>query len=129
MISFLPLNKVYLSFSSPGYVLFSLRRKGQQADVPDGRVKKSPLQTEDTHITPPHHCEMKASRLPTLPEEETSDLKSPDPVSMVREDADGKDDAAEVKIHNIDVQINYCLLSKPNFIPPSSSSSSSSRAW
>lgn len=65
---------------------------------------------------------MKTSRLPTLPEEETSDLKSPDPVPMVREEADGKDDAAEVKMHNIYVLMNSCLLSKPNFIPPSSSS-------
>lgn len=47
---------------------------------------------------------MQTSRLPTLPEEETSDLKAPDPVPMVREEADGKDDAAEVNIHNIHEQ-------------------------
>lgn len=47
---------------------------------------------------------MKTSRLPTLPEEESSDLKAPDLVPLVREEADGKDDAAEVNTHNIHKQ-------------------------
>ncbi len=90
------------------YVLSLLRLKGQRADVQEGGKKRPPSQPEetisshnsakhtDTHITPPHHINMKASHLPTLLEEETTDLKSPDPVPMVREEADGKDDAAEV---------------------------------
>lgn len=39
---------------------------------------------------------MTTSRLPTLQEEETSNLKAPEPVRAVREEADGKDEAAEV---------------------------------
>lgn len=37
-----------------------------------------------------------SSRLPTLPEEETSELKTAGPVAALREAADGKDDSAEV---------------------------------
>lgn len=48
------------------------------------------------HISSPQHCEVKTFRLPTLPEEETFDLKTTDPVPVVREEADGKDDTAEV---------------------------------
>lgn len=69
--------------------------------------KKKPRSSDkhsDAHITPPHHCEMNTSRLPTLPEEETSDLKHPRPVPTVREEADGKDDAAEVKTHKLHKQ-------------------------
>ncbi|KAI3373817.1 hypothetical protein L3Q82_022402, partial [Scortum barcoo] len=80
-------------------------RKGQQADVPDGGGKKPSLQTDDTHIT---HCEMNTSRLPTLPEEETSDLKSLDPVQMVREEADGKDDAAEGLVNSSQSLLQWC---------------------
>lgn len=102
------------------YVLSPLRLKGKPTDIPDGGKKELPLQPEetsnthpsdkhtDTHIstkpavdipdsssTPPtHHCDMKTSRLPTLLEEETSDVKTPGPV--VREEADGKDDTTEV---------------------------------
>lgn len=109
----------------------SLRLKGKPTDLPDGGKKKPPSQPgetysthasdkhTDTHIStkpavevldnsvaPPHHSEMKTSRLPTLPEEETSDVKTPDPVPMVREEADGKDNTAEVNIQNSDVPLN-----------------------
>ncbi|XP_037604131.1 EH domain-binding protein 1-like protein 1 isoform X10 [Sebastes umbrosus] len=89
--------------------------KGQLADLPDGGEKKPPSQFgdtssthTDTHITPPHHCEMTTSRLPTLPEEETSDLKSPHPAPMVREEADGKDDAAEGPVNSIQSLLQWC---------------------
>lgn len=110
--------KQSLSFSFIVYVLSPLRLKGRLSDIPDGAKQKPQLQAEntssthasnkqtDTHFTPPNHCEMKASRLPTLPEEETSDLKSPDPVPVVREEADGKDDSVEVNIHSIHKQTN-----------------------
>lgn len=39
---------------------------------------------------------MTSSRLPTLPEEETSEPKTAGPVAALREAADGKDDSAEV---------------------------------
>ncbi|XP_034062321.1 EH domain-binding protein 1-like protein 1 isoform X11 [Gymnodraco acuticeps] len=67
-------------------------RKGQQADLPDGGKKKTSSHL-DTHIAPAH--EMTSSRLPTLAEEETSDIKPPQPSPLVREEADGKDDVAE----------------------------------
>ncbi|XP_075958721.1 EH domain-binding protein 1-like protein 1 isoform X14 [Anarhichas minor] len=91
--------------------------KGQSADLPDGGEKKSPSQLgdtssrhtsdkrTDTNITPPHHCEMTTSRLPTLPEEETSDLK---PAPMVREEADGKDDAAEGLVNSTQSLLQWC---------------------
>nr|XP_033497086.1 EH domain-binding protein 1 isoform X2 [Epinephelus lanceolatus] len=90
--------------------------KGQPADVPDGLEKKPPSQLEvtpsgkhiDIHITPPHHCERTTSRLPTLPEEETSDLKSALPAPMVREEADGKDDAAEGLVNSSQSLLQWC---------------------
>lgn len=121
MISFISSTE-QLIFSTVD-VLSSPRLKDQPADLPDGGEKKH----TDAHVAP-HHCEMKTSRLPTLPEEETSDLKSPEPVPMVREEADGKDDAVEVSIHNTDVHINSDMLfkSQTNHLSPSSSSC---RAW
>lgn len=44
----------------------------------------------------------KTSRLPTLPEEESSEPKAPEKVPVVREEADGKDEAAEV--HTLNAQ-------------------------
>ncbi|XP_044077829.1 EH domain-binding protein 1 isoform X22 [Siniperca chuatsi] len=97
-----------------------IRLKGQPADLPDGGGKKPPSQLGDTtsahtsdkhsdiHTTPPQHCEMKTSRLPTLPEEETPDLKSPDPVPAVREEADGKDDAAEDLVNSSQSLLQWC---------------------
>ncbi|XP_031713050.1 EH domain-binding protein 1-like protein 1 isoform X6 [Anarrhichthys ocellatus] len=95
----------------------SIRLKGQCADLPDGGEKKSPSQLgdtssrhtsdkrTDTNITPPHYCEMTTSRLPTLPEEETSDLK---PAPMVREEADEKDDAAEGLVNSTQSLLQWC---------------------
>ncbi|XP_041807725.1 EH domain-binding protein 1-like protein 1 isoform X3 [Chelmon rostratus] len=94
--------------------------KGRLSDIPDGAKQKPQLQAEntssthasnkqtDTHFTPPNHCEMKASRLPTLPEEETSDLKSPDPVPVVREEADGKDDSVEDLVNSSQSLLQWC---------------------
>ncbi|XP_042355867.1 EH domain-binding protein 1-like protein 1 isoform X7 [Plectropomus leopardus] len=88
--------------------------KGQLADLPDGREKKPPSQLRhissdkctDTHIAPPH--EMTTSRLPTLPEEEVSDLKFAHPAPMVREEADGKDDAAEGLVNSSQSLLQWC---------------------
>ncbi|XP_073334980.1 EH domain-binding protein 1-like protein 1 [Pagrus major] len=80
------------------------------ADIPDGGKKKPHTSDKhtDTHISPPHHCEMKSSRLPTLPEEETSDLKPSHPVPKVREEADGKDDAAEALVNSSQSLLQWC---------------------
>ncbi|GLD46579.1 EH domain-binding protein 1-like protein 1 isoform X6, partial [Lates japonicus] len=90
--------------------------KHKPADVPDGGGKKPPSQlgdtsstcTSDIHITPPHHCEMMTSRLPTLPEEETADIKTPEPVQTVREEADGKDDTAEGLVNSSQSLLQWC---------------------
>ncbi|KAF7662535.1 hypothetical protein LDENG_00233640 [Lucifuga dentata] len=50
----------------------------------------------DNYSTPPQHNEMKTSTIPTLREHVTSDLKTPDPVTLVREEADGRDDTPEL---------------------------------
>lgn len=125
-ISIVSLNKVCLPSHhfSIVYVLSPLRLKGHATDLPDGGENKPASQlgdtssthtsekSTDTHITPPHHCEITTSRLPTLPEEETTDLKPPHTAPMVREEADGKDNAAEVNIHNTDVNINSGMVFK-----------------
>nr|XP_040036637.1 EH domain-binding protein 1 isoform X10 [Gasterosteus aculeatus aculeatus] len=95
----------------------TIRPKGQCADIPDGGQKKPPSQlvdassgrtSDDPAVTPPHHCEMTASRLPTLPEEETCDFKSPHPAAMIREEADGKDDAAEGLVNSSQSLLQWC---------------------
>uniref|UniRef100_A0A8C2WUS3 EH domain binding protein 1 like 1 n=1 Tax=Cyclopterus lumpus TaxID=8103 RepID=A0A8C2WUS3_CYCLU len=92
--------------------------KGQCADLPDGGEKKTPSQLgdaasrhasderSDAHITPPH--QITTSRLPTLPEEETSDPKSLRPAPMVREEADGKDDAAKGLVTSSQSLLQWC---------------------
>ncbi|XP_023285205.1 EH domain-binding protein 1-like protein 1 isoform X4 [Seriola lalandi dorsalis] len=81
-----------------------IRLKHPPADLPDGPEKKH----TDIHITPPHHCELKTSWLPTLPEEETSDVTAPDPVPTVREEADGKDDTAEGLVNSSQSLLQWC---------------------
>ncbi|XP_036974585.1 EH domain-binding protein 1-like protein 1 isoform X5 [Acanthopagrus latus] len=84
---------------------------GRNQDGVEGDGKKKPRSSDkhsDAYITPPHHCEMNTSRLPTLPEEETSDLKHPRPVPTVREEADGKDDAAEALVNSSQSLLQWC---------------------
>ncbi|XP_051793264.1 EH domain-binding protein 1-like protein 1 isoform X1 [Acanthochromis polyacanthus] len=81
-----------------------IRLKHRPADVPDGGQKKP----TDTHITSLHHCEIKTSRLPTLPEEEISNLKTPEPVPVVREEADGKDDTTEGLVTSSQSLLQWC---------------------
>ncbi|XP_008303895.1 EH domain-binding protein 1-like protein 1 isoform X8 [Stegastes partitus] len=90
-------------------------RKYRVADVPDGGQKKPASLPEDTsdkrtntHITSPHQCEITTFRLPTLPEEETSDLKTPEPVPVVREEADGKDDTTEGLVNSSQSLLQWC---------------------
>lgn len=66
-------------------------------------VKKPPENSSST----PHHCEIKSSRLPTLPEEETPDLRIPGPVTVVKEEASGKDDTVEVNLKNTRTALIY----------------------
>ncbi|XP_040906821.1 EH domain-binding protein 1-like protein 1 isoform X6 [Toxotes jaculatrix] len=94
--------------------------KHPPGDLPDGGEKKAPSQLGDTssrhtgdrhtdiHITPTHHCEMNTSRLPTLLEEETTDINTPDPLPTVREEADGKDDTAEGLVNSSQSLLQWC---------------------
>lgn len=81
--------------------------KHQLADLPDDVVKKPPFQLDDSPSTV-HHCEITSSRLPTLQEEETSDPRTPDPVTVVREEADGKDDTAEDLVNSSQSLLEWC---------------------
>lgn len=76
----------------------------------------------------------KTSRLPSLPEEENCETKTPEKVPVVREEADGKDEAAEVLAH--DAHLDDLGEFSSSLPPPPlssflsfSSSSSSSRTW
>ncbi|XP_026037355.1 EH domain-binding protein 1-like protein 1 isoform X8 [Astatotilapia calliptera] len=84
-----------------------IRPKHQLADLPDDVVKKPPFQLDDSPSTV-HHCEITSSRLPTLPEEETSDPRTLDPVTVVREEADGKDDTAEDLVNSSQSLLEWC---------------------
>ncbi|TNN64256.1 EH domain-binding protein 1 [Liparis tanakae] len=94
--------------------------KGRSADLPDGGGKKPPSrlgdassrhvrdERSDAHATPPHHGENATSRLPTLPEEETSDPKSHRRAPTKREEADRKDDAAEGLVTSTQSLLQWC---------------------
>ncbi|XP_056296879.1 EH domain-binding protein 1-like protein 1 isoform X6 [Pseudoliparis swirei] len=88
--------------------------KGQRADLPDGGEKKPPSRLGDAssrHTRDERsdaHGESATSRLPTLPEEETSDPKSHRRAPMGREEADGKDDAAEGLVTSTQSLLQWC---------------------
>ncbi|XP_019123177.1 EH domain-binding protein 1 isoform X4 [Larimichthys crocea] len=85
-----------------------IRAEGGKKKPPSPQEFTSSTHTSEKYITPPHYCEMKTSRLPTLPEEETSDLKSSDAAPIVREGADGKDDAAEDLVNSSQSLLQWC---------------------
>ncbi|XP_074529063.1 EH domain-binding protein 1-like protein 1 isoform X2 [Halichoeres trimaculatus] len=70
--------------------------QSQPADWSGG--KKSPSQLDD----------MKSSRLPTLHEEETPNVRSSDLFPLVREEADGKDDVAEGLVNSSQSLLQWC---------------------
>lgn len=65
------------------------RAKHQPSDLPDGGGMRQPVNTIITS-----YCEINTSRLPTLEEEEPSDVKTSDPVKVTEEETT---DTAEVK--------------------------------
>ncbi|XP_047199343.1 EH domain-binding protein 1 isoform X4 [Hippoglossus stenolepis] len=85
----------------------SAEEKDEQEKREEG-VTGGDTSSTDKHIPPPHYCEMKTSWLPTLLEEETADIKTPDPVSIVREEADGKDDSAEELVNSSQSLLQWC---------------------
>ncbi|XP_026226485.1 EH domain-binding protein 1-like protein 1 isoform X3 [Anabas testudineus] len=77
-----------------------IRIKDQPSDVPDGGGRKLNVAL--------YQCEINTSQLPTLPEEETSDSKTPDPVPKHREVGDGKDDKAEDLVNSSQSLLQWC---------------------
>ncbi|KAM9728750.1 EH domain-binding protein 1-like protein 1 isoform 16-T16 [Menidia menidia] len=71
-----------------------------------GTERKQSSQPKDTSGTA--HCDIKTSRLPTLQEEETPDLKTPGPVQTGREKAEGKDDTAEDLVNSSQSLLQWC---------------------
>ncbi|XP_024921408.1 EH domain-binding protein 1 isoform X2 [Cynoglossus semilaevis] len=76
------------------------------------RVKHRPsdrLSRPVVDTAPPHHpSEVKTTRLPTLVEEESPGVKRADPVPSVREEADGKDAAAEDLVNSSQSLLQWC---------------------
>lgn len=74
--------------------------KHKTTDLPDGGPEKQLSNSEDsssTHtIISSLQCEISNSRLPTLQEEETPELRSIDPLPLVTEEVDGKDDTEDL---------------------------------
>ncbi|XP_047234740.1 uncharacterized protein LOC124876195 isoform X20 [Girardinichthys multiradiatus] len=72
----------------------------KNAGLPDGGPEKQSSQSKDTSstftIVSSHQCEIKNSRLPTLPEEESTELRTTDPVPVVTEEVDLKDDTEDL---------------------------------
>uniref|UniRef100_A0A8D2ZL83 EH domain-binding protein 1-like protein 1 n=1 Tax=Scophthalmus maximus TaxID=52904 RepID=A0A8D2ZL83_SCOMX len=82
-----------------------------EEDVLQHKPADVPSQLGDTsssHVAPPHHSEMKTPWLPTLLEEETTDVKTPHPVPTVRSEADGKDDSAEDLVNSSQSLLQWC---------------------
>ncbi|XP_035998821.1 EH domain-binding protein 1 isoform X7 [Fundulus heteroclitus] len=69
--------------------------KHKKTDLPDGGPEKQSSQSNAHTVVSPHQCEIKNSRLPTLPEEEAPELRATDPVPGVTE-VDGKDDTEDL---------------------------------
>ncbi|XP_060942006.1 EH domain-binding protein 1-like protein 1 isoform X2 [Limanda limanda] len=85
----------------------SAEEKDEQEKREEG-VTGGDTSSTDTHNPPAHYCEMQTSWLPTLQEEETADIETPDPVSTVRQEADGKDDSAEELVNSSQSLLQWC---------------------
>ncbi|XP_037834921.1 EH domain-binding protein 1-like protein 1 isoform X17 [Kryptolebias marmoratus] len=86
------------------------RVKRQASDLPDGREKNQashPNETLDkTTVVQAHHWENKTSWLPTLVEEESPEVN--EPVLVIREEANGKDDTTEDLVNSSQSLLQWC---------------------
>ncbi|XP_037834908.1 titin homolog isoform X3 [Kryptolebias marmoratus] len=84
--------------------------KRQASDLPDGREKNQashPNETLDkTTVVQAHHWENKTSWLPTLVEEESPEVN--EPVLVIREEANGKDDTTEDLVNSSQSLLQWC---------------------
>uniref|UniRef100_A0A8C7Z6J1 EH domain-binding protein 1-like protein 1 n=1 Tax=Oryzias sinensis TaxID=183150 RepID=A0A8C7Z6J1_9TELE len=77
-----------------------IRAKHQPSDLPDGGGMRQPVNTIITS-----YCEINTSRLPTLEEEEPSDVKTSDPVKVTEEETT---DTAEDLVTSSQSLLQWC---------------------
>ncbi|XP_032432359.1 EH domain-binding protein 1-like isoform X13 [Xiphophorus hellerii] len=94
------------------------RSKHKTTDVPDGGPVKQSFHSKDTSsthtIVSSLQCEIKNSRLPTLPEEETPELRTTDPFEVVTEEVNGKDDTEDL-VNSSQSLLQWCQSITNNY--------------
>ncbi|XP_043996128.1 EH domain-binding protein 1 isoform X9 [Gambusia affinis] len=90
--------------------------KHKTTDVPDGGLVKQSSHSKDTSstIVSSLQCEIKNSRLPTLPEEETPELRTTDPFAVVTEEVNGKDDTEDL-VNSSQSLLQWCQSITNNY--------------
>ncbi|XP_023197584.1 EH domain-binding protein 1 isoform X6 [Xiphophorus maculatus] len=92
--------------------------KHKTTDVPDGGLVKQSFHSKDTSsthtIVSSLQCEIKNSRLPTLPEEETPELRTTDPFEVVTEEVNGKDDTEDL-VNSSQSLLQWCQSITNNY--------------
>ncbi|XP_027887589.1 EH domain-binding protein 1-like isoform X4 [Xiphophorus couchianus] len=92
--------------------------KHKTTDVPDGGPVKQSFHSKDTSsthtIVSSLQCEIKNSRLPTLPEEETPELRTSDPFEVVTEEVNGKDDTEDL-VNSSQSLLQWCQSITNNY--------------
>ncbi|PWA23056.1 hypothetical protein CCH79_00002407, partial [Gambusia affinis] len=90
--------------------------KHKTTDVPDGGPVKQSSHSKDTSstIVSSLQCEIKNSRLPTLPEEETPELRTTDPFAVVTEEVNGKDDTEDL-VNSSQSLLQWCQSITNNY--------------
>ncbi|XP_032432354.1 EH domain-binding protein 1-like protein 1 isoform X8 [Xiphophorus hellerii] len=92
--------------------------KHKTTDVPDGGPVKQSFHSKDTSsthtIVSSLQCEIKNSRLPTLPEEETPELRTTDPFEVVTEEVNGKDDTEDL-VNSSQSLLQWCQSITNNY--------------
>uniref|UniRef100_A0A096LZR8 EH domain binding protein 1 like 1 n=1 Tax=Poecilia formosa TaxID=48698 RepID=A0A096LZR8_POEFO len=99
-------------------VLLPSRSKHKTTDVSDGGPVKQSSHSKDTSNT--HtvisslQCEINNSRLPTLQEEETPELRTTDPFAEVTEEVNGKDDTEDL-VNSSQSLLQWCQSITNNY--------------
>ncbi|XP_054907471.1 EH domain-binding protein 1-like protein 1 isoform X17 [Poeciliopsis prolifica] len=92
--------------------------KHKTIDVPAGGPVKQSSHSKDTSsthtIVSSLQCEIKNSRLPTLPEEETPELRTTEPFAVVTEEVNGKDDTEDL-VNSSQSLLQWCQSITNNY--------------
>ncbi|KAM4726759.1 EH domain-binding protein 1-like protein 1 isoform 5-T5 [Anableps anableps] len=70
--------------------------KHKKLDLPDGGPEKQSFHSSTHTIVSSLPCQIKNSRLPTLPEEEPAEVRTTNPLPEVTEEVNGKDDTEDL---------------------------------